>query len=74
MIASSKLCEPKRFTQRLEKLKGSIEYSRKAIKWILMLQPEHGFCQQNGPKHGQLQDWYPDGKMVVVPVCFNGRC
>ena len=39
-----------------------------------LLQPEHGFCQQNRPEHGQLQDWYPDEKMVVVHVFFNGRC
>ena len=39
-----------------------------------MLQPEHGFCQQNGPERGPLQNWYPDEKMVVFPICFNGRC
>ena len=39
-----------------------------------LLQPEHGFCQQNGPEHGQLQDWYPDENMLVVPFCLNGRC
>ena len=39
-----------------------------------MLQPKHGFCQQNRREHGQLQDWYPDEKIVVVPVCLNGRC
>ena len=35
---------------------------------------EHGFCQQNGAERGQVQDWYPNEKMVVVPVCLNGRC
>ena len=39
-----------------------------------MLQPEHGFCQQNGPERGQLQDCYPDEKAVAVPVSLNGRC
>ena len=39
-----------------------------------MLQPEHGFYQQNKPEHGQLQDWYPDEKMVMDPVCLKGRC
>ena len=34
----------------------------------------HGFCQQNGPKCGQLQDWYPCEKMIVVPVSWNGEC
>ena len=31
-----------------------------------MLQQEHGFCQQNGPKRGQVQDWYPNENMMVV--------
>ena len=39
-----------------------------------MLRPEHGFSQQNEPEHGQLQDCYPDEKMMVVPVCLNDRC
>ena len=39
-----------------------------------MLQPEHGLCQQNGLKCGQLQDWYPYEKIVVAPISFNGRC
>ena len=38
-----------------------------------MLHPEHGFCQQNGPQHGQLQDWYSDEEIVMVPICLNGR-
>ena len=49
-------------------------YSRKTTKSIPLLQPEHGFCQQNGPVGGQLQDWYPDEKMMVVPFCLNGKC
>ena len=49
-------------------------YSRTTTKSIPLLQPEHGFCQQNGPECGQLKDWYPDEKMVVVSVCLNGRC
>ena len=39
-----------------------------------MFQPDHGFYQQNGPERGQLQDWYPDKKMVVDLVRLNGRC
>ena len=35
-------------------------YSRTTTKSIPLLQPEHGFCQHE--------------KMVVVPVCLNGRC
>ena len=30
--------------------------------------------QQNGPDRGKVQDWYSNQKMVVVPVCLNGRC
>ena len=39
-----------------------------------MFQSKHGFCQNNGPERGQTQDWYPNEKMVVEPVCLNGRC
>ena len=35
-------------------------YSRTTTKSNPLLQPEHGFCQQNGPERGKLQDWYPD--------------
>ena len=48
-------------------------YSRITTKLIPLLQPEHGFCQQNGLQRGQVQDWYPNEKMVVVPVYLNGR-
>ena len=37
-------------------------------------QPEHGFCQQNGSECSQVEDWYPDEKMVVLPISLNGRC
>ena len=49
-------------------------HSRTTTKFISLLQPEHGFCQQNGPERGQVQDWYPNEKMVVVPVCLNRCC
>ena len=49
-------------------------YSRTKTKVVPLLQPEHGFCQQNGPERGQVQDWYPNEKMVVVPSCLNGGC
>ena len=29
-------------------------YSRATTKSVPLLQPEHGFCQQNGPEHGQV--------------------
>ena len=34
----------------------------------------YGFCRQNGPEHGQAQDWYLNEKMVVTPVFSNGLC
>ena len=49
-------------------------YSRTTTKSIPLLQPEHRFRQKNGPELGQLQDWYPNEKMVVVPVSLNGSC
>ena len=48
-------------------------YSRTTTKSILLLQPKHGFFPQNGPERGQVQDWYPNEKMMVVPVCLNAR-
>ena len=53
------------------KLKESVF---KKTNSIPMLRPEHGFSQQNEPERGQLQDCYPDEKMMVVPVCLNDRC
>ena len=41
---------------------------------ISLLQPEHDFCQQNGAERGQVQDWYPNEKMMVVPICLSNRC
>ena len=48
-------------------------YSRATTKSTPQVQPEHWFCQMNGPERGQVQNWYPNEKMVVVPVCLNGR-
>ena len=39
-----------------------------------MLQHEHEFCQKNGSERDQTEDRYMNEKMVVVPVCLNGRC
>ena len=49
-------------------------YSRATTTLIALLQPKHGFCQQNGPECGQAQDWHPNEKMVVIPVSSNGLC
>ena len=78
-------CSAGRFTQLLLNLvnlrdlfgvgtKLKKGYSRTTTKWIPHLQPEHGFCQQNGSEHCQVQDWYSNDKMVGVPVCLKGRC
>ena len=32
------------------------------------------FFQQNGPERGQVQDWYSNENIVVVPICLNDRC
>ena len=49
-------------------------YSLTTTKSTPLLQPGHGFCQQNGLERGQAQDWYLNEKMVVVPVCLSGGC
>ena len=50
------------------------EYLRATTKSFPLLQPQHGFWQNNGSELGQTQDWHPNEKMVVVPVCLNDRC
>ena len=39
-----------------------------------MVQPERGLCQQNEQVRDQVQDWYPNEKIVVVFVCLSNRC
>ena len=74
-IASSESCQPKRIVRCWNKVKRKYIQGT-TTKSIPLLQPEHehGFCQQNGSERGQVQDWYPNEKIVVVPVCLNGRC
>ena len=36
-----------------------------------MLQPERGFCQQNGPERGQVQDWHPNEKNIYHSRLFE---
>ena len=50
------------------------KYSRTATELIPLLQPEQGFFRKDGPERFQLQDWYPNEKMVVISVCLNARC
>ena len=47
-IVSSESCEPKRFVRCGKKIE------RTTIKSISPLQPEHGFCREKGPEHGQV--------------------
>ena len=54
------------------KLKESI--FKNNSKLIPLLQREHGLFRQDGPERFQVQDWYPNEKVVVVAVCLNGRC
>ena len=43
-------------------------YSITTTKSISLLQPEHVFSQHSTLGNGQAQDWYPNEKMVVVPI------
>ena len=57
----------KRFVWRLNKV-GRKQNSMTTTKSIPLLQPEHVFCQHNRLGNRQAQDWYPNEKMVVVPI------
>ena len=46
-------------------------YSKTLTKSVQLLQPEHGFCQQNA-RQNVAKYWYPSEKMVVFPaICFK---
>ena len=53
-------------------------FSRTTTKSIPLLQPEHGFWQQNEPELCQVQGWYPNEKtwqslfVLMVDVVFHG--
>ena len=71
-IARSESCQPNRNLFGIETiLKESIFKSNNQIP---VLQPDHGFCLKNGSERGQAQGWYPNDKMLLVPVCLSGRC
>ena len=55
------------------RLLEEIRHSRATTKTIPLLQLEPGFCQQNGSERRQAKQWYPNEKLVVIPVCLNGR-
>ena len=46
-------------------------HSRTTTKSVPLLQPELGFA--NRMDQNMARYWYPNEKMVVVPVCLNGR-
>ena len=54
-VAFAKFSEPKEFVRLLKKVEEKV-YSRTTTKLIPLLQPEHGFIRQNGPKRFQVQD------------------
>ena len=57
-------------------------YSKLYSKYIQEQQPNEfdcynqdmGFVKKNRPERGQVQDWYPNEKIVVVPIGLNGKC
>ena len=51
-IASSDSREPKAFVRCWDKIEKNI-YSRITNKPVPLLQPEHGFCQQDRTERGQ---------------------
>ena len=72
-IASYESCEPKKFSRSSNKVERN---------YFQEQQPNqiHGYNQNMGlvNKMGQSvasYKWrYPDGEIVVVPICVNGRC
>ena len=72
-VASSESYEPKRFVQCWNKVENIYIY-------IQEQQPNqfHSYNQSMGFVSRMDQNvakyWHLNGKMVVVPVCFNGRC
>ena len=45
-------------------------YSITKTKSVPLLQPGHGFCQQNGPEHGQVlvSEWKNSGRMADLVI------
>ena len=53
------------------KFKGKIFKKKNQIN--LTVTTRTCFFGKNRPERFQVQDWYPNQKMVVVPACWNGR-
>ena len=70
-IASPESCEPKRFVRCQNK---------RLKKYIQEQQPHQSLCYNQNMGFVNRMDqnlakyWYPNEKMVVFPVCLNGRC
>ena len=72
-IASSESCQPNRDLFGVgTKLKESIFKSNNQINSTVTTRKR--ILSAEWMKTFQVQDWYPSKKMVVVPVCLNGRC
>ena len=70
--AFSKFSEPKRFVWRLNKVQGTYIQEQKPNQFYCY--NEKMIFLKNRSESFQIQDWYPNQKMVVVPVSLNGRC
>ena len=53
-------------------LKESISKSNNQIKFTVTTRT--WVLSTEWTKRGQLQGWYPDEEIVVVPISLNGRC
>ena len=71
-ITSSESCEPKGFVRSWNKVERNYIQEQQLLHSTVTT--EHGFCQQNGLERGQVRDLYLNEKMMLVPVCLNGRC
>ena len=70
-IASSESCEPKRFVWCWKKVEKQYTQEQQPNQFHCYNQ-NMGFVKrmdQNETKY-----WYPNEKIVVDPVCLNGRC
>ena len=68
-IDSSKFSEPKRFVRRLNKVEGKYIQEQQLTQFHCY-NLNRVFFPKDGPERFQVQDWYPNEKMVVVPVCL----
>ena len=65
-IASSEPFQPKEICSMLEQSLKKV-YSRTTTKSVPLLQPEHGYCQQNWSERSQVKDWYRRKKWWWFP-------